>query len=181
MAVWALVTGSFPPFANVYFVHHLGLSLEKMGFVFSLRRWSSFCCPLRSSPVSAHGAGQRRDSDPIRNGCRIRLSGLDPSRHGGGMGVPDYMAVQYMNEPGIFSLLMDQIPPSERSSASASTFFVTYACQAMASAMGAAIVRFGYPRCYLVLRGWQWWQRGCSEGCQARTLRLLFLQSNWEI
>jgi hypothetical protein len=55
------------------------------------------------------------------------------------------MAVQYMNEPGIFSLLMDQIPLSQRSSASASTFFVTSACQAVASAtVGAAIVRFGY-------------------------------------
>jgi hypothetical protein len=55
------------------------------------------------------------------------------------------MAVQYMNEPGIFSLLMDRIPLSQRSSASASTFFVTSACQAVASAsVGAAIVRFGY-------------------------------------
>ena len=50
MAIWALVTGSFPPFANVYFVHHLGLSLKKMGFVFSLSQLVQFlavlCAPL---------------------------------------------------------------------------------------------------------------------------------------
>jgi hypothetical protein len=64
------------------------------------------------------------------------------------------MAIQYMNEPGIFSLLMDQIPPSERRSASASTFFVTSTCQAIASAtMGVAIVRFGYPTVLLGIAG----------------------------
>ena len=35
MAVWSLVTGAFPPFAAVYFVHHLGLSLQRVGTVFS--------------------------------------------------------------------------------------------------------------------------------------------------
>jgi hypothetical protein len=64
------------------------------------------------------------------------------------------MAMQFMNEPGIYSLLMDQIPPGERSSASASTFFVSNACQAMASAaMGAAIVRFGYSAALLGIAG----------------------------
>ena len=62
-----------------------------------------------------------------------------------------YMSVQYMNEPGIYSLLMDQIPSEERSSASAFTFFVTSACQALASVwMGAGIVRFGYSVMLLV-------------------------------
>jgi len=59
-----------------------------------------------------------------------------------------------MNEPGIYSLLMDQIPPSERSGASASTFFVSYACQAIASAaMGAGIFRFGYSAALLAVAG----------------------------
>jgi MFS family permease len=56
-----------------------------------------------------------------------------------------YMAVQCMNEPGIFSMLMAQTPEHLRSRASAATFFVSSASQAIASfAMGAAIVRFGY-------------------------------------
>ena len=36
MAVWCLVTGAFPQFATVFFVHHLGLSLERMGSIFSI-------------------------------------------------------------------------------------------------------------------------------------------------
>jgi hypothetical protein len=64
------------------------------------------------------------------------------------------MALQFMNEPGIYSLLMDRIPPGERSGASASTFFVSNACQAMASAaMGVAIVRFGYSAALLGIAG----------------------------
>jgi hypothetical protein len=64
------------------------------------------------------------------------------------------MALQFMNEPGIYSLLMDQIPPGERSSASASTFFVNNGCQAIASAgMGVAIVRFGYSAALLGIAG----------------------------
>ena len=55
------------------------------------------------------------------------------------------MAFQSMNEPGIYSLLMERSPEHERNSASALTFFVSAAAQAIASlAVGAAIVRFGY-------------------------------------
>jgi hypothetical protein len=65
---------------------------------------------------------------------------------------PVYMATRFMNEPGIYSLLMDQVPPGERSSAC--TFFVSNACQAMASAaMGAAMVRFGYSAALLGIAG----------------------------
>ena len=90
MAVWSLVTGSFPPFANVYFAHHLGLSLKKMGFVFSLSQLVQFLAVL-SAPLllQAHGAGQRSDSDPIGNSCGLGLAGVDPPRGVGGMGVPD--------------------------------------------------------------------------------------------
>jgi hypothetical protein len=85
------------------------------------------------------------------------LALFHPGPHGGTPALwvyPIYMAMQFMNEPGIYSLLMDQIPPGERSSASASTFFVSNACQAMASvAMGAAIVRFGYSAALLGIAG----------------------------
>jgi MFS family permease len=147
MAVWALVTGSFPPFANVYFVHHLGLSLQKVGFVFSLSQLVQFLAVL-GAPLLFRRTGLVRGVVLTQIATAAALASLACIR--GGTGAvwlyAAYMAIQYMNEPGIYSLLMDQIPPSERSSASASTFFVTSACQALASAvMGAAIVRFGYP------------------------------------
>jgi MFS family permease len=155
MAVWALVTGSFPPFANVYFVHHLGLSLQKVGFVFSVSQLVQFlavlCAPLlfrRTGLVSGVVSTQIATAAALASMALFR---------GGAHGVwvyPLYMAVQYMNEPGIFSLLMDQVPAGERSNASASTFFVTSACQATASAvMGVAIVRFGYSTVLLAIAG----------------------------
>jgi MFS family permease len=159
MAVWALVTGSFPPFANVYFVHHLGLSLQKMGFVFSLAQLVQFlavlCAPLlfkRTGLVKGVILTQLATAAALAS-----LALIHPGPHGGTPALwvyPVYMAMQFMNEPGIYSLLMDQIPPGERSSASASTFFVSNACQAMASAaMGVAIVRFGYSAALLGIAG----------------------------
>jgi MFS family permease len=159
MAVWALVTGSFPPFANVYFVHHLGLSLQKLGFVFSIAQLVQFlavlCAPLlfrRTGLVKGVILTQLATAAALAS-----LALIHPGSHGGTPAVwvyPVYMAMQFMNEPGIYSLLMDQIPPGERSSASASTFFVSNACQAMASAaMGVAIVRFGYSPALLAIAG----------------------------
>jgi predicted MFS family arabinose efflux permease len=155
MAVWALVTGSFPPFANVYFVHHLGLSLQKVGFVFSFSQLVQFLAVL-CAPLLFRRTGLVRGVVLTQIATAAALASL-AFIHGGTLAVwvyPVYMAIQYMNEPGIFSLLMDQIPPSERSNASASTFFVTSACQAIASAMmGVAIVRFGYPTVLLAIAG----------------------------
>ncbi len=147
MAVWALVTGSFPPFANVYFVHHLGLSLQKVGFVFSLSQLVQFLAVL-GAPLLFRRTGLVRGVvlTQIATAAALAFLAFIRGSTGAVWLYAAYMAIQYMNEPGIYSLLMDQIPPGERSSASASTFFVTSACQALASAvMGAAIVRFGYP------------------------------------
>jgi len=159
MAVWALVTGSFPPFANVYFVHHLGLTLQRMGFVFSLAQLVQFLAVL-GAPLLFRRTGLVKGVILTQLATAAALASLaliHPGPHGGTPAVwiyPVYMAIQFMNEPGIYSLLMDQIPPGERSSASASTFFVSNACQAMASvAMGAAIVRFGYSAALLGIAG----------------------------
>jgi hypothetical protein len=159
MAVWALVTGSFPPFANVYFVHHLGLSLQKMGFVFSLAQLVQFlavlCAPLlfrRTGLVKGVILTQIATAAALASLAWIHPGPQSAAR--AAWVYAAYMAVQYMNEPGIYSLLMDQIPLSQRSSASASTFFVTSACQAVASAtVGAAIVRFGYSAVLLGIAG----------------------------
>jgi Major Facilitator Superfamily len=159
MAVWALVTGSFPPFANVYFVHHLGLSLQKMGFVFSLAQLVQFLAVL-CAPLLFRRTGLVRGvilTQIATAAALASLAWIHPGSHSAARAAwvyAAYMAVQYMNEPGIFSLLMEQIPLSQRSSASASTFFVTSACQAVASAtVGAAIVRFGYSVVLLGIAG----------------------------
>ena len=152
MAVWGLVTGSFPPFANVYFVHHLGFSLPRMGWILSLSQLVQFLAIL-CAPLLFRRTGLVKGVVLTQIATAAALAAL-ALIHGATPAIwlyAVYMAMQYMNEPGIYSLLMDQIPAEQRSSASASTFFVTSACQAIASAtMGVAIVRFGYS---LVLLG----------------------------
>ena len=146
MAVWGLVTGAFPPFANVYFVHHLGLSLERTGFVFTISQLAQFLAIL-AAPLLFRRAGLGSGVMLTQFATAVGLIWLSVA-HSAQIAVCiywAYMAVQCMNEPGIFSLLMASTPEHQRSRASASTFFVSSASQAVASlAMGAAIVRFGY-------------------------------------
>jgi predicted MFS family arabinose efflux permease len=64
----------------------------------------------------------------------------------GAVAYTGYMMFQYMSEPGMFTYLMESVAPSERNSASALNFLVTFAGQAIAAAVsGAMLARFGYP------------------------------------
>jgi MFS family permease len=146
MAVWNLVTGSFAPFANVYFVHHLGLALERVGSIFSLSQVVCFFA-LLAAPWLFRRAGLTAGIMLTQLATAASLAGL-ACIHTAAQAASVYwvyMAFQCMNEPGIYSLLMKRSPEHERNSASAFTFFVSAAAQAIASlAVGAAIVRFGY-------------------------------------
>lgn len=146
MAIWALVTGAFPPFANVYFVHHLGVSLQTMGSIFSLSQLVQFLAVL-CAPLLFRRTGLVKGVFITQIATGAALAGLGMI-HGGihaAWMYAVYMALQCMNEPGIYSLLMDRIPLPERNRASAFTFFVSSGSQAIASAIvGEAIVRFGY-------------------------------------
>jgi predicted MFS family arabinose efflux permease len=146
MALWSLVTGSFAPFANVYFVRHLGVSMEKAGTVFSLSNVGQVIAVL-AAPLLFRKTGLTRGIMLTQFATAAALGWLAIA-HTGMQAAAIYwiyMAVQCMNEPGIYSLLMDRIPSDEHNGASAATFFVAGAAQAIASlAMGPAIVRFGY-------------------------------------
>jgi predicted MFS family arabinose efflux permease len=56
-----------------------------------------------------------------------------------------YTAFQWMSEPGMYTLLMNQVAASEQTGASALNFLVVNLSQAVAAmAAGASFVRFGY-------------------------------------
>ena len=60
-----------------------------------------------------------------------------------------YMAFQWMSEPGMHTLLMNKMSPSERNGASSLNFLVISLSQAFAAAVaGASFTRFGYPAVY---------------------------------
>jgi predicted MFS family arabinose efflux permease len=59
-----------------------------------------------------------------------------------------------MNEPGMYSLLMNQVKPAEQSGASALNFLVISLAQAIAAAVaGNSIARLGYPAVISVTAG----------------------------
>jgi len=155
MAVWSLVTGSFAPFANVYFVHHLGLALESTGSVFSLSQFVQFVAVL-SAPLFFRytrlpvGIMVTQLATAVALAC---LAGTHTALYAAWI-YWAYMAAQCMNEPGMYSLLMDSVPVQEHNGASASTFFVSSLSQLVAStATGVALVRFGYSSVLAVTAG----------------------------
>ena len=147
IAVWSLVTGAFPPFANVYFVHHLGFSLQAMGSAFSFSQLVQFAAVLvapllfrRFGIASGVMLTQLTTAAMLLSLALVHLPLHATWLYWG------YMAAQCMNEPGIYSLLMDKVSGEERSAASSYTFFLSAGAQIIASsAVGLAIVRFGYP------------------------------------
>lgn len=146
MAIWGLVTGSFAPFANVFFVHHLGFSLERAGAVFSFANVGQFIAVI-CAPLLFRRVGLAPGIMVTQLTVAIALVLLSASRAETQVAVIYwiYMSAQSMNEPGIYNLLMDRIPVAEHNGASAAAFFVSGIAQAVASlATGAAIVRFGY-------------------------------------
>ena len=146
MAVWSLVAGAFPPFANVYFVHHLGVSLQSMGWVFSLSQLVQFFAVLLA-PLLFRRTGLSTGvmlTQLATAAMLLSLAAAHTLTHAAWL-YWAYMASQSMNEPGIYSLLMDRVPASERNGASSYTFFISAASQIVAStAVGISIVRFGY-------------------------------------
>jgi len=56
-----------------------------------------------------------------------------------------YMAFQWMSEPGLSTLLMNQVAERERGGASALNYLVAFSAQALAAwGSGALLARFGY-------------------------------------
>ena len=55
-ALWSIVTGSFIPFAPVFFQKQLGISLQHVGLIFSASQFAQFCAVL-IAPLLFRGAG----------------------------------------------------------------------------------------------------------------------------
>ncbi|HWG17196.1 MAG TPA: MFS transporter [Acidobacteriaceae bacterium] len=148
IALWSLAAGAFVPFAQVFLAHQVRLPLVRIGEVFSAGQIVQVAAILLA-PLFF-----RR--------CRLvagiaytqAVSGLALAGLAGAHGMPGavtlyvaFMAIHWMAGPGIYSLLMDRVQESARSSASAANIFTTSLCQAIASAAaGAAYVHFGYPK-----------------------------------
>jgi len=147
VAIWGLVTGSFSPFATVYFAQHLHMSLPQIGNAFSSAQIAQVAAVL-VAPVLLKRLGLVGGIVSTQLAAALLLLVL------AGIGHPiaaaaayiGFTAFQWMNEPGLYSLLMTTVPPDERSGASAYNSLVMSASQAIAATLaGGAFLRYGYP------------------------------------
>jgi predicted MFS family arabinose efflux permease len=79
-------------------------------------------------------------------GLMLAVSATAPTLPLAATGYVLYMAAQYMSEPGMFSLLMNRVPETQRSGASAMNFLMVYVTHSLAALAGGwAYAQFGYP------------------------------------
>ncbi len=144
-AVWNLATGSFNPFANVYFAH-LRFPAQRIGGVFSGSQAAQLAGVLMA-PAIFRKAGLVTGIVWMMAATAVGLAGLStqPTAITAVLAYAWYMAFQWMSEPGLNALLMSRVTERERSGASALNYMVAFSAQAVAAlAAGRLLAHFGY-------------------------------------
>jgi MFS family permease len=144
-AVWNLATGSFNPFANVYFAH-LRFPTQRIGSVFSGSQLAQLAGVLMA-PAIFRKAGLVTGIVWMMAATAIGLAGLSTQPVGTAaiLAYGWYMAFQWMSEPGLNALLMSRVAERERSGASALNYTVAFSAQAVAAlGAGKLLAHLGY-------------------------------------
>jgi hypothetical protein len=132
-ALWHLATGAFNPFNNVYFAR-LGFAVEKIGAIFSGSQVVQVATVL-TAPWITSRLGLTRGIVWMMAATSFGLIGLS-AQPPGTVAVTAYiayMSFQWMSEPGLNSLLMNNVSERERSGASALNFLIAFGAQALAA------------------------------------------------
>jgi predicted MFS family arabinose efflux permease len=147
IAIWTFAVGAFSPFFNIYFSQYVKMPVKQIGTVYSASHLSQVIAML-AAPIVLRKLGMvtglmyTQIAAAVALGCLAAVSA--PS--GAAAIYITYVAFLWMSEPGMLSLLMNQVAPSEQTGASAMNFLVTNVAQAIAAAAaGASFLRFGYP------------------------------------
>jgi predicted MFS family arabinose efflux permease len=147
IAVWTLAGATFDPFYNVYFSQFLHMSVQQIGSIYSYAQLSQVIA-IMATPLIFRKFGMVEGIVYLQIAAAITLGVLALCSR-----VPTasvvyvgYMALHWMVEPGILLFLMNQVPPEERTGASALSFLVINIASALAAALaGASFTKFGYP------------------------------------
>jgi predicted MFS family arabinose efflux permease len=143
--VWNLATGSFNPFANVYFAH-LRFPAERIGRVFSGSQLAQLAGVLMA-PAIFRKAGLVSGIVWMMAATAVGLIGLSTQTTATAavLAYAWYMAFQWMSEPGLNALLMSRVAERERGGASALNYMVAFSAQAVAAlGAGRLLTHFGY-------------------------------------
>lgn len=173
--LWNVVTGSFPVFGAVYLQTSLGMQLSSVGSVFSASQLAQFAAVL-VAPMLFKRVGISKGVAAIQIATAVLLV-LIARSHSISFSICFYLlyfASQFMCSPGIYNLLMDSVPPEERSTASALQNLSGALCQAGTAALtGICIVRFGYSSVLLgnagvaIVASCLFWWLGTQTGVNA--------------
>ena len=145
LAVWNLATGSFNPFANVYFAH-MRFSAQRIGSIFSGSQVAQLAGVLMA-PAILRKAGLGTGIVWMMAATAFGLAGLatQTAATAAVLAYGWYMAFQWMSEPGLAALLMSRVTERERGGASALNFMVAFGAQAVAAlSAGRLLAHFGY-------------------------------------
>jgi predicted MFS family arabinose efflux permease len=155
IAFWSLAVGAFSPFFNVYLSQHLRLPVKQIGTIFSGSQLVQVAAML-VAPLVLKKFGLVTGIMCTQMAAALALASMAavPTAATAGVIFMCYTGFQWMSEPGMYSLLMNRVAPSEQTGASALNFLVANVCQAIAAvAAGAAFERFGYPAVLGVIAG----------------------------
>ena len=145
-ALWSIVSGSFIPFAPIFFQKNLGVPLQKVGLIFSGAQLAQFGAVL-IAPLLYRRAGSVSGIVFVQIAAAATVFALGYC-HTTSIAVACYLvftALQFSAGPGFYGLLMSRIPESERSSASGVQNITGAIAQAGSAALtGTLILHDGY-------------------------------------
>ena len=153
MALWSVILAGFAPFANVYLSRELRIPLTHIGLIFSLAQLLQLISGLLV-PVVLRWLGVLNGILATQLAAAITLATMAGIHHQP-LAIAFYLAFsasQWMSSPALYSLLMNETPEAERSTAAASTMFVNSLVSSGATAAaGVLFTELGYSRVFLGL------------------------------
>lgn len=155
IAAWSIALGVLSPFLSVYLTKSLHLALPQVGSMFSLSQFLQVLSVL-AAPRIFRRIGTLRGVILSQIATSISLAAFVNATAQvwivvafAGMSLS-----QYMNEPGLYTLLMNNVAPEEQSSASAWNFFVICGAQSAAAFVGGTLLtHYGYPPVLIAVAG----------------------------
>jgi MFS family permease len=146
LAVWHIATGAFNPFFNAWLVRRVHASTEAVGTIFSASQAVQVAA-LLAAPSILRRLGMIRGVSAMQGATALSLAACAFATNlpFASAAYIAYMSAQFMSEPGMFTLLTDRVPESQRSGASAIYFVTISITSALASlAAGAGYAAAGY-------------------------------------
>ncbi|HWB31638.1 MAG TPA: MFS transporter [Acidobacteriaceae bacterium] len=152
---WAAAVGAFNPFTNIFFVRYVGLGAAHLGNFFAVAQLLQAAAVLMM-PLLVRRTGLVPGIALAQITTALAV-GLLAAGHGVLTEEALYcvfMSAQHMCDPALQNLLMDGVPPGQRSGAASLNFLAVSIAQAIAATVaGAAYQRFGYPAVLMAIAG----------------------------